>query len=119
MTGATANGATANAGPDNQVDRAAADVSRPAAVPSRTNPLTRSGKPFSSATTSIAQRRLASLHAPMSQLSYDLINVFCLPGDEYSGNPLAVFYRAEQHAGLTQRQLQTIATRAFLKGPRG
>lgn len=50
----------------------------------------------------------------MSQLSYDLVNVFTLPGDNpYSGNPLAVFYDAEQHVELTQRQLQTIATRAF------
>lgn len=46
------------------------------------------------------------------RLDYDLVNVFTLDGDAYSGNPLACFYRGEQHQALDQEQLQKIGARA-------
>jgi predicted PhzF superfamily epimerase YddE/YHI9 len=51
------------------------------------------------------------------QLSYDLLNVFTLPGQAYTGNALAVFYDESEHKNLTQKQLQTVATRTQLSSP--
>lgn len=43
------------------------------------------------------------------QLSYDILNVFCLSSDQpFTGNPLAVVYDSD---GLSTAQLQTIAAR--------
>lgn len=53
----------------------------------------------------------------MSRLEYDLVNVFTLPGKPYTGNPLAVFYKQEQHQQLAQGQLQTVATREPARSP--